>query len=242
MTIPFIIIGLGAIGVCALVYCKLTKRLTHALFVKTGVSVLFMALAAYAATRTEVFQTDLGNLALFILIGLTFGLLGDIWLDLKDVHKDSKRTYMYAGFSSFGIGHIFFFIGLFVILGNSDVSLLLWPAIGGAFLIAAIYFSEKPLKMQCGEYRPIVLVYSGIICATTVMALMLALSPDNPQPEFARYFTIGMVLFLLSDLVLSQTYFSSKGAPDKIFIPLNYLLYYGGQFVIAYSMLTLAPA
>ena len=59
------------------------------------------------------------------------------------------------------------------------------------------------------------------IRAYTVKALML--------------FFIGSVLFALSDLVLSGTYFG-VGKERPVDIASNYILYYAGQFLIALSL------
>ena len=48
---------------------------------------------------------------------------------------------------------------------------------------------------------------------------------------------IGSILFALSDLVLSGTYFGGKERPVDII--LNYLTYYPAQFLIALSLLFL---
>ena len=51
-------------------------------------------------------------------------------------------------------------------------------------------------------------------------------------------FFIGGILFALSDLVLSGTYFGGKERPVDII--LNYLTYYPAQFLIALSLLYLS--
>lgn len=238
LVVPLVILLFAVIGICLHVYFKLVRNLTAALFVKTSVSVLFIALAAWGATRPVIQEAGFGDLVFFIILGLTMGLLGDIWLDQKAVHKDHKRMYMLAGFSSFGLGHILFFIGLFVYLGGADATLLLWPVVLALVMTLVLYLIEKPLRMDYGEYRPVILAYTFIITATIVLPIILALGPAAVQPEFTSVFAAGMVLFLLSDLVLSQTYFSKRAVPEKVFVPLNYLLYYGAQFVIASSLLT----
>jgi len=49
-------------------------------------------------------------------------------------------------------------------------------------------------------------------------------------------FFIGALLFLLSDLVLSGTYFGT-GKRRPVDVILNHILYYAGQFLIAGSVL-----
>ncbi len=242
LTVPLIILLFAAIGVCLLVASKLKHEITAALFVKAGTSVLFILLGIWGATRPFIQVSGLENLAFFVVAGLVMGLLGDIWLDQKAVHHDHKRMYMLAGFSCFGIGHIFYFSGLFTFLGGADIALLIWPVIIGVVLVAFMYLIEKPLHMDYGEYRPVVLVYTFILTAAAVLPIILAFDPACAQPEFVFVFAAGMVLFLLSDLVLSQSYFSSENQiPERVLVPLNYLLYYGGQFTIAFSLLTIRP-
>ena len=48
-------------------------------------------------------------------------------------------------------------------------------------------------------------------------------------------FFIGAVLFAVSDLVLSGTYFG-EGKERPVDFILNYVAYYGGQFLIAFSL------
>ena len=57
---------------------KIASYSVKAVLLKSVVSVLFITVAVlgwYLSTR--------GILGTFVIIGLTFGLLGDIWLDLK---------------------------------------------------------------------------------------------------------------------------------------------------------------
>ena len=51
-------------------------------------------------------------------------------------------------------------------------------------------------------------------------------------------FFAGAVLFAVSDLILSGTYFG-EGRERPVNLLLNYLSYYPAQFLIAYSLLYL---
>ena len=48
-------------------------------------------------------------------------------------------------------------------------------------------------------------------------------------------FFAGGILFALSDLILSGTFFG-EGKERSVDLILNYLTYYGGQFLIAFSL------
>lgn len=237
MTVPLIEILLATIGIALLVHFKLKGPPTAALLTKVGVSMLFILLSAWSATRPAVQEAGLGNLAFFIVGGLSFGLLGDIWLGLKSLHKDYVHLYMHAGICSFGIGHLFYLTGVLLFIGDGNFELLILPLLVAAAMAAFVYFIEKPLSINYGSYKRIVVLYTFILTAVTAFSLMLVFSAATVQPEFCVVFSTGITLFFLSDMVLSQTYFSKRAVSQKIYTPLNYLLYYSGQFLIAASLL-----
>ena len=78
---------------------------------------------------------------------------------------------------------------------------------------------------------------AGIIFSTVLLSGSLALSMGWQNPTLNLFFA-GGVLFALSDLVLSGTYFG-VGKERPVDIISNNILYYGGQFLIAYSLLFL---
>ena len=79
------------------------------------------------------------------------------------------------------------------------------------------------------------MVYGGLLFAMTLMAGSLALLHGWQEANLNMMF-IGGILFAVSDLVLSGTYFGT--GHDKPFdIIANYISYYGAQFVIALSIL-----
>ena len=58
---------------------------------------------------------------------------------------------------------------------------------------------------------------------------------NNFTNQFFVMMLIGGVLFAISDLVLSRTYFG-EGHETPIDFILNYIFYYSAQFVIALSL------
>ena len=62
---------------------KIASYSVKAVFLKSVVSVLFITVAILGW-----YLSNRGILGIFVIIGLTFGLLGDIWLDLKYVFRD----------------------------------------------------------------------------------------------------------------------------------------------------------
>lgn len=201
---------------------KIRGYTMKAVFLKTVVSVIFVSIAVTAGSSAVI--------APFMIMGLLFGLLGDIWLDLKYVFPAQDETFTYAGFIVFGIGHILYVAGLLIQYGARGyiaVSFCLAAVAAGLVLVL-----EKPMKLSYGRMRLIVLVYGFLLFSTVFVSGALLL--DHRAPALWLIF-IGSVLFAISDLILSGTFFG-VGKERPIDIVSNYLFYYGGQFLIAYSL------
>ena len=212
---------------------KLASYSVRAVLLKSVVSVLFITVAVlgwYLSSR--------GILGIFVIIGLTFGLLGDIWLDLKYVFRDYDDQFTYAGFASFGIGHILYIVGLLSqYMSGTKPPFILFPLVFGAALSLCNAVLEKPMKLHYGKMKGIVIGYGVLLFSTVLLSGSLALAKSWQVPTLNLFFA-GGVLFALSDLVLSGTFFG-VGKERSIDIISNYILYYGGQFLIAYSLLYL---
>ena len=213
---------LGAIALAFYIPEKIRGYTVKAVFLKSAVSVLFIAVAVSACSRAV--------LSPFVIMGLLFGLLGDIWLDLKYVFRECDTPFTYAGFISFGIGHIIYVTGLVIQYGPG---LYLLAAFGLAAAGAAlVVLLEKPMKLSYGSFKPTVLIYVFLLLSTMFTSGALFILQGGTA---LLIFFIGSILFTLSDLVLSGTYFGA-GKEGPVYLILNYILYYGGQFLIAFSL------
>ena len=237
----FLLIPICAMAVILGVYVPLrvTGKKRASLIMKTLISVVFiffalLSLAFYYGNGITLSGSSLFFI-LFTVAGLVFGLLGDVWLDLKDHHLESRPFYMYCGFSSFMIGHLIFMTGLLLCFAPGLQTMLLAAAIG-AVATTVIALLEKPLKLDYGSYRAISLTYAFVLSTTVALPLLMAFTCDGLNlPRLI--FGAGMVMFILSDLVLSGIYFGTSGKkPKPAAFFLNYLFYYGAQFTIAGSL------
>ncbi|MDR0531750.1 MAG: lysoplasmalogenase [Oscillospiraceae bacterium] len=224
-----------ALGACALILfilLRIKKRGFAALITKITVS-LFFLLTAITAT----FSHNLGiyqSLFLAVLFGQIFGLVGDILLDLRDLHPDYREPYTFAGFVSFLLGHLMFIGGLMWCYSFQLVHVLVMLG-AAAVLCAGVVLTEKPMKLKFGKFKGITAGYSAVFGVSVAAAWMAYAATGRTQ---TLVMAIGLTAFLLSDLVLSGTYFG-EGKNRPVDIALNYILYYGGQFTIALSLLAI---
>lgn len=232
----FLLLG-GAVALALYLSEKLRRYSVRAVLRKGLVSALFVALAAcawYGAAK------DGGPkiLGVFVLIGLVFGLLGDVWLDLKYVFPRADRPFTYAGFASFGIGHVLYCAGLALQYAVPGKAAWIWlPLLLAVLAGLCIALLEKPMKLRYGEFRPVVAVYGALLFSTVLLSGGLALLHGWSEKTLNLFFA-GSLLFAASDLILSGTYFG-QGKERPVDLLLNYLCYYPAQFLIAWSLLYL---
>lgn len=226
----FTLLGLAALFLY--VREKLKGCTVKALILKAVVSALFIAVGFCAVYANN------SRCALFILGGLVCGILGDIWLDLKYIYPSDDAPYTFSGFISFAIGHVLFISGMLLDFGDTVAApkLLLIAAISVALGFATV-LSGPLMGLNYGKYRGISMLYGPLLFGTALVALLLSLNTGFENTGLVMML-VGGVLFALSDLVLSGTYFGT-GKDRPVDIILNYVFYYGAQFTIALSILFL---
>lgn len=242
---------LGIILTLGFLILRVKKGGFFGLFSKTVASVAFIVTAITAADE----KRSILEFSLFMIMGFMFGMLGDIWLDLKWIYVEEKDYFLYAGFISFLIGHIFF---ISAIIHNSPwtpTSIIV--SVAAALLIATIaVLLEKPMKLEYGKFKPIVFLYSTTLSMTLTTAAVTAVITNSSLMQIIQnhtpfstvgfnsvisgfetswvVMTIGAALFLFSDLVLSGMYFAkeqNKNTPVNVIV--NHTLYYAAQFILA---------
>lgn len=206
-----------------------------AMLIKTLASLGFIAIGVVAIyTGVEKIQA-----AIFIMAGLIFGLIGDIVLDMKVIYakQPEEGVYLTGGMISFGIGHVMYLVAVVLLLG--DVVKL--PLIGICVAIAAllacgmVFGGEKFMGLKFGKFTVHSLLYG--FCLMFMSALSIGLCIVMKSTRMLQ-FAIGMILFLLSDVVLSMMYFGGR-PKDKTLCVINHALYYAAQICIASFIFTM---
>lgn len=235
MTLVIILLVLGALDLCWFLYERVKEKSTKAAMIKSSVSVLFMSVAAAAWCHLPD-GTVHDKFAPFLLIGLLCGLLGDIWLDLKFVYPKENDIYTFAGFYAFAAGHILFIIGLIWQYGDfSKPWYIILPLVIACAVGAGNIALGPVMKMEYGKFKAITGIYGAILFGMTLLTGSLALMNDFTQMNLNIMF-FGGIFFIISDLILSGTYFST-GKDRPVDVITNHATYYIAQFIIATSIL-----
>ena len=226
----FVVLGI----IAAIIYVreKNAGYTIKALALKTIASCLFLltSLAAISKGGSGLIY------GCFIIAGQIFGLLGDVWLDLKYVYRSDDVPHSFSGFKSFSTGHVFFLVGMIIRFG--DASRPLYIILGFVFGIIAGFLvvpMGKIMKLDFGRFKVISCIYGMLLFSTAGVSFALALMAGFTNPSLNILFA-GAAAFAISDLVLSRTYFGTDHEKTIDFI-LNYLFYYGAQFLISLSIL-----
>ena len=223
-----------AIALCLLVwfvYEKCKKYDLKELFIKTAISLLFVVVALVATYSSSKFT----SFNLLVIIGLVLGLLGDILLDLKNIDLERTKGYTYAGFITFGLGHILFVTALILNYYNGSILYIILAVVLDIIISIGTILMEKPFKLKYGKMKPIVFLYALCLFATFSFSLFLAIENSFSYTSLTM-FLAGATLFAISDLVLSGTYFG-EGKERPIDFILNYATYYSAQFIIAFLLI-----
>lgn len=200
-------------------------------------NLIFKSVSSLCYLLTAVFAL-IGNSAAFtygslIIMGGALGLVGDILLDLKGIYKQHEKIYLKGGFIFFLVGHIFYTIAVAYSVRMK------WYLFVGAIIVSAILGfltvqMANVMKVHYGAYRKIVAVYCSFLAMTMVTSIIAVFVTDFQKGYVLM--AIGSVLFLLSDAVLSNTFFG-RGKDKRHHLFINHFLYYAGQYLISASVL-----
>lgn len=232
--VTYILLALGIVSLVGFLILRDKNGSPLATVIKALVSLFFVATAFAALGENNTVSYDRIIVpAALIIMGLMCGLVGDITLDLKITYqkmlKDSD-TFTFAGMASFAIGHILYIVALSLLYQFSGWAILIGVGLNVAIFAVSIFL----MKMKFGKWLIPTISY-GFLLSIFVCVAAAACIIENTVGADLILFLVGSILFLLSDLVLSMTYFDGKDS--KLMIVINHVLYYAAQFAIAVAVL-----
>jgi uncharacterized membrane protein YhhN len=201
---------------------ELFSKPLFAIYAKAFASMGFIVLGLVS------FQSSPFEPMIYVIIGLLFGMIGDIVLALRPLRpKEEDETIILGGIFTFSMGHLFYLFFL-LSLSNFHFASLLISIVITALVIAASYL----MKFNMGKTRIPSYIYSAMIFLMIGQAAIFAISdPTNPG---VIILLVGAILFGVSDLILAPIYYKSMNT--KLMVSLNLTTYYAAQILIAYSL------
>ncbi|MBP6862760.1 MAG: hypothetical protein KBC57_10465 [Neisseriaceae bacterium] len=168
----------------------------------------------------------------YVFVGLALAFWGDLFLELKLLWAKTDAAYSYLGFSAFILTHLCYLMALTVAF-KPEGAQWGWALLIALAIVAFVKVTERPMGLDYGRFRPITFIYTGVLGTGFALSLLLLWQSPGLAAGQSLFF-VGIVLFLVSDLALSQLYFGRQRWV-KSHIAVNCLTYYVGQFAIAYS-------
>jgi len=167
--------------------------------------------------------------ALRIACGMSFGLLGDLFL--SEMLLVGKKAIL-AGMTAFGIGHLFYISAILQLAARLNASgVSLWSALFvfwllglGGWYVLVFRSSSRP-----GALHWAALPYALLLATTAGLAAGVSL---HSLALFSL--ALGALLFLLSDLILARALFSHREFP--LHHDIVWLTYGTGQMLIVFSI------
>lgn len=237
--------GLTAVFVISIIIF-LVERLkgcsVKATVLKATSSLLFVVLACVAV----LIKPENSGYGMMFIVGMVLCTVGDIWLDLKYVHKEYDEQYTFVGIGSFMISHIFYLAGILLAYPEFigwQVALAIFSALSVSVIERLV---SKKTGFEYGNFKTLTFVYSVVIMLTVTFALnavnafgWLPVLGGAEMPAVMPRFlcmNMGTVIFALSDLSLSIAFFR-KGGNTKLNVVVIHVTYYLAQFLLALSIL-----
>lgn len=229
----YLFFAVGIITAAFFVIKRDSKVTTNIVYAKSLASIGFVLSAVFFYAESK---DCTGYLGAFTVAGAIFGLLGDIFLDLKySGLNDSKRCTNY-GFYSFLAGHLFYCIAMISAYGMGLVNYICVFA-GVSLGIISVFFGEKIMKLNYGTHKKETLLYSVFLASALGLACSYTLTEHYTLHSILL--NIGFLLFVISDAFLAVIYFSNDEnvRTKRSLIVLNHITYYAAQYIIALSLI-----
>lgn len=208
------LIIIAVVFLTGLLYFEKKAQKNRALVTKTFLSLLFV-LAAILQPHPD------SDYYRFILTGLLFCLGGDVFLALP-----GEKMFR-LGLISFLIGHVCYIGGFF-----RPAQMNVWVGVSSALAAIIGIWIYGWLKPHLGSMDKAVRIYILVISIMVIGAFALFL--ESPLTQQARWMVLcGAVSFYVADLFVARDRFVKRAFVNRL---AGLPLYYGGQFLLAFSV------
>lgn len=216
------VIGMAIQG--AFIVVERKEKFKLALVLKTTASVVFILAGLHCMQRC-----DDSTRAGLVVAGLILGGVGDFFLNLQFVvKKEMAQKIFLVGAVAFLAGHVLYIVSLIPYVKNVLLVSLLIAAVFTGVTMSWVY-SRTVVTFGLKIFG---LVYIGAVALLAVAGMARYIV--QPVSIASLIFSIGAVLFTVSDIVLIFYMFGEKKPWMRT---ANLLFYYSAQLVIASSML-----
>ncbi|MDD3999875.1 MAG: lysoplasmalogenase [Bacilli bacterium] len=186
------------------------------------------SLILYTFALLAFFKSENPEYAMDIVMGLSFGVLGDIFLGLQKIDRKHKIAHLIIGIGCFLLGHVFYSLA-FQSYAQLPAYLFLTISV---FLAAAAIFLSSKTKLEFGKAKYFSFAYM------LISALFLTFAYGTLRVGFnlfTFFISLGALSFVVSDLILSFIYFRSI-KKYRLIKYLNIATYYLGQALITLTI------
>ena len=168
-----------------------------------------------------------GQTTRLIVLGLIFGCIADILLNLRSVFQSKGQMIFLLGILGFLSGHIIYLAAILPMAEN----VILCISIG--IILTAVLMAWIFTKITANKaFKIFGVIYIAVIVILNCAAVSSFIALQSP---FTGLFCTGTFLFLISDIVLILNTFGKESRLTFRYI--NLILYYSGQLLIAWSLL-----
>lgn len=236
MIASIILLALGAAMSTVFIVSKVTNYSLKTIVFKTIASLFFVALGIVTYCLIPGYL----YFKLFTLLGLIFGMLGDVLLGFKYITTGkAQKIWILAGMFAFAFGHICYATGLlvqFYVPGN--VLFIILPFVLPIAIISIYLVVAKKVGINFGKGMFLFGLFY-LYCLTTMVSTSLSMVCLHKfsVTTLAMFFPAALC-FMASDFMLTGNYFKA-GERTKAYRAIYSVFYYVAQFVIAFSILFL---
>ncbi|HSV88484.1 MAG TPA: lysoplasmalogenase family protein, partial [Bacteroidales bacterium] len=194
----YFLAGIGVIATIVFLLVRVKRGGVKGIIAKTVASLFFVATASAAIIES-------GNVlfGILVIMGLVFGLVGDIFLDLKVVYSNDSDQWLFAGMSSFTSGHILYLAATYFVMplpGENFVSFMVIPALIALAFAIAILLIAPFLKLHYGKFTIPTFLYAFLLSFWVFVTGSVAITAGYTALWIMLF--AGATLFIISDLIL----------------------------------------